>query len=153
MSSPFWGKRGARLAQPRGPTPQGWHEKASDKEQQHHGFRCGSDKHLSNDKNCPAAKVKCDKCNKKGHFARVCKSAVAVVREVVVPELAVLCVNDHKLVAAVCDKITCQMDSETPQGDAQVLEFIVDTGASVSKLPETTYKEHFAPCALNETQS
>ncbi|CAI5660563.1 unnamed protein product [Oreochromis niloticus] len=144
------GKRGARPGQARGPTSKEWHKKASDKEQQRHCFRCGSQKHLANDKNCPAVKVKCDKCNKKGHFARVCKSAVAVVREVVVPEFTVLCVDDHKLMTAACDKITCKMNIETLQGHSQVLELIVDTGASVSILPEAIYKEHFAPCALTE---
>lgn len=73
-----------------------------------------------------------------------------MVREVVVPEFTVLCVDDHKLVTAACDKITCKMNIETPQGNSQVLELIVDTGASVSILPEAIYKEHFAPCALTE---
>lgn len=43
-----------------------------------------------------------------GRFTTICKSVVSVVREVVVPELAVLCV-DVKLVAAAFDKITCHM--------------------------------------------
>uniref|UniRef100_A0A1A8VDN9 CCHC-type domain-containing protein n=1 Tax=Nothobranchius furzeri TaxID=105023 RepID=A0A1A8VDN9_NOTFU len=144
------GKRGARPAQARGPTSKEWHKKASDKVQQRHCFRCGSEKHLANDKNCPAAKVKCDKCSKNGHFARVCKSAVAVVREVIVPEFTVLYVDDHKRMTAAGDKITCKMNIETPQGHSQVLELTVDTGASVSILPEAIYKEHFAPCALTE---
>lgn len=85
-------------------------------------FRCGSTKHLANDKNCPAAAVKCNKCRKKGHFAKVCKSAVSEVREVVVPELAVLCVDDVKLVAAAFDKITCTINIEAPQGNSHALE-------------------------------
>lgn len=72
----------------------------------------------------------CNNCKKKGHFAKVCKSAVAVVREVVVPELAILCVEDIKLTAAAFDKITCQLDIEAPQGNSKVLELIVDTGAA-----------------------
>lgn len=44
-----------------------------------------------------------------GRFTTICKSVVSVVREVVVPELAVLCVDDVKLVAAAFDKITCHM--------------------------------------------
>lgn len=36
-------------------------------------FRCGSDKHLANSAQCPAAKVHCKLCNKKGHFARACR--------------------------------------------------------------------------------
>lgn len=57
-------------------------------------------------KNCPTAKVKCNNCDKKEHFANVCKP-VSVVGEVVVPELAVLCVDDVKLVPTAFDKITC----------------------------------------------
>lgn len=40
-------------------------KKLNNKEQQHHCFRCRSDKHLDNDKNGSVAKVKCDKCNNK----------------------------------------------------------------------------------------
>ena len=38
-------------------------------------FRCGSDEHLATAPECPAIKVMCKTCNKKGHFARVCRSA------------------------------------------------------------------------------
>ena len=38
-------------------------------------FRCGSDKHLANSSQCPAARAQCKSCNKRGHFARVCRSA------------------------------------------------------------------------------
>ncbi len=94
--------------------------------------------------------MKCNNCKKKGHFAKVCISAVAVVREVVVPELAILCVDDLKFVAAAFDKITCQMDIEAPQGNSHVLELIVDTGAAVSILPEPVYRQHFAHGLLTE---
>ncbi|KAJ1210640.1 hypothetical protein NDU88_006002 [Pleurodeles waltl] len=36
-------------------------------------FRCGSDKHLAEAKNCPAINTRCFKCKKIGHFARVCR--------------------------------------------------------------------------------
>lgn len=85
-----------------------------------------------------------------GRFTTICKTVVSVVREVVVPELAVLCVDDVKLVAAAFDKITCHMDIKGPQGNSQVLELIADTGASVSILPETIYKQYFANCPLTE---
>lgn len=37
-------------------------------------YRCGSKYHLADASNCPAIKAECKICNKKGHFARVCKS-------------------------------------------------------------------------------
>ncbi|ROL46365.1 hypothetical protein DPX16_22631 [Anabarilius grahami] len=40
------------------------------RQQRRQCFRCGSDKHLANDKNGPVAKVTCRHCGKKGHFAR-----------------------------------------------------------------------------------
>lgn len=70
-------------------------------------FRCGSNTHLANAHTCPAASATCHQCGKKGHFAKVCKSAA--VREVVVPELTVLCVNQSH------DKIRCQVQLEAPQ--------------------------------------
>ena len=46
---------------------------------------------------------------------------MAVVREVVVvPELAILCVDDIKLAAAAFNKITCKLDIEAPQGKSKV---------------------------------
>lgn len=36
--------------------------------------RCGKKGHLSNDYDCPARKVKCNKCGLIGHFARKCKT-------------------------------------------------------------------------------
>ena len=34
-------------------------------------YRCGSKHHLANDKNCPALKVKCHKCDVTGHFSNI----------------------------------------------------------------------------------
>lgn len=67
-----------------------------------------TDRALGDSKNCLAA-------TKKGHFTKVCKLPVAVVRKLV-PELAVLYGNDVKLIAEAFDKITCQMNSEAPRG-------------------------------------
>ncbi|KAJ1214182.1 hypothetical protein NDU88_001808 [Pleurodeles waltl] len=36
-------------------------------------YRCGSNKHLAEAKNCPAVNIKCFKCKKIVHFARVCR--------------------------------------------------------------------------------
>lgn len=63
------------------------------------------------------------------------------MKEVVVPELAIPCVDDVKLVAAKDDKITCYVNTEVPQGNPRCLELIVDTGAAVSILPEKIYRQ------------
>lgn len=56
-------------------------------------FRCGTNTHLANAQNS-AASATCHHCVKKGHFPKVCKSAVVKeVKEVMVPELTVLLVN------------------------------------------------------------
>ncbi|ROL51121.1 Retrovirus-related Pol polyprotein from transposon 17.6 [Anabarilius grahami] len=109
-------------------------------------FRCGSEKHLANDKNCPAVKVACRLCGKKGHFAKVCKAAVSEVREVVVPDVTVLCVDNIKQSTLANDKITCEVNIEAPGGNKHMLQLVVDTGASVSILPEAVYKKHFSQC-------
>lgn len=111
---------------------------------------CASDVALVNIwltvKNCPVATVRCNNCGKKGHLAMIFRSPVSKVREVVVPELAVLCIDD----IAAYSKITCDVKIEVPQENSQVLELIVDTGASVCILPETLYRQYFANCPLTE---
>lgn len=141
-SAQFRGKKGARPAKP---SATDRHSASSDRK----CYRCGSNKHVANDKNCPAVSVKCNKCGKKGHFAKVCKSSVSEVREVTVPELEVLCVDD-KPAAAAEEKLTCAVNVEAPQGNSHSLKLIVDTGASVSILPESMYKSYFADCSLCE---
>ena len=39
--------------------------------------RCGSNRHASNDKACPALGKKCNKCTLTGHFAQYCKTKAA----------------------------------------------------------------------------
>nr|XP_055041695.1 uncharacterized protein K02A2.6-like [Misgurnus anguillicaudatus] len=50
------------------------------------------------------------------------------------------------------DKIRCQVELEAPQGNKIPVELIVDTGSSVSILPETLFMKHFANCELKEPQ-
>lgn len=58
-------------------------------------FRCGSDKHLANFPQCPAAKATCKSCHKVGHFARVCRSSKnSEVCEIQLPKLTVLYLRD-----------------------------------------------------------
>lgn len=57
-------------------------------------FRCGSQKHMANSRECPATKVTCRNCNKNGHFARVCQSKLTQsVKEVDLPEYTLLLVD------------------------------------------------------------
>ncbi|XP_065213313.1 uncharacterized protein K02A2.6-like [Planococcus citri] len=38
-------------------------------------YGCGYEKHTTKDLKCPAANVKCSKCNRVGHYSKMCKSA------------------------------------------------------------------------------
>ncbi|CAL9706462.1 unnamed protein product [Knipowitschia caucasica] len=119
-------------------------------------FRCGSNKHLASDRTCPAASVQCNSCGKKGHFAKVCRSSTKTVNEiqdVVVPELAILRIDDVKLAAAAFDKLTCTVNIEAPKGNGHSLELIVDTGAAVSILPESIYRKYFGRCTLEDPKA
>lgn len=83
-------------------------------------FLCGSDRHLANSPQCPAAKVHSNLCNKKGHFARVCSSApTGDVHEVQV--------ND-----VVPKKLCYEVTVNTSTSSGTIIQFIVDTGSSVS---------------------
>jgi len=109
-------------------------------------YRCGSNNHMANKPTCPAIKAVCNSCGKIGHFAKVCRSSQKQVREIVIPELTVLYMNDPKTVT---DKILCSVQIKTKDGHCQPVELIVDTGSSVSILPESIYRKHFASCTLN----
>ncbi|XP_058837773.1 uncharacterized protein LOC131693710 [Topomyia yanbarensis] len=39
-------------------------------------YRCGQKNHYGNDQQCPARGRKCEKCNKIGHFSKVCRSVL-----------------------------------------------------------------------------
>lgn len=110
-------------------------------------FRCGSDRHLANSSQCPAAKVFCKLCNKKGHFARVCRSASANdVREVQVHDVTVLYLENS---AEVPKKLHCEVTVNTPASPGTTVQFVVDTGSSVSILPLHIYKHHFSATRLS----
>lgn len=54
-------------------------------------FRCCSDKHLANSSECPAAKVQCKSCCKRGHFAWVrCSMPSSDVHELKLPDFTIL---------------------------------------------------------------
>ncbi|KAK6493672.1 hypothetical protein HHUSO_G25 [Huso huso] len=111
-------------------------------------YRCGSSTHLANASTCPASKVKCNNCSKIGHFAKVCRSANRhVVREIVVLELTVLYMNDA---VSYKDKLVCTVQIGVSDTHSYNIDLIVDTGSSVSILPQDLYQQYFANCPLNE---
>ena len=111
-------------------------------------YRCGDDRHRANYPQCPAKNKTCNNCSKKGHFAKVCKSASigtksrsfgtpAAVRNVTtgsamaeaLSELTVLSVDaQHELsFNHTCKRLTCELLlADQPVG------FQVDTGSPVS---------------------
>ncbi len=110
-------------------------------------FRCGSDKHLANSAQCPAAKLYCKLCNKKGHFARVCRSAPSSdVREVQVHDVTVLYLVNS---ADAPQKLHCNVTVNTPASPGTTVHFVVDTGSSVSILPLHIYKRCFSATQLS----
>ena len=109
-------------------------------------FRCGSDSHLANAPSCPAAKATCKTCHKKGHFARVCRSAPThQVREVEVPEVTVLCIQE-----TVCksDKIKCNVKIQPTDSPSHAMDLVVDSASPVSILPSSVFEEHFGESRL-----
>ena len=105
--------------------------------------KCGycDTKHTPGKKHCPAAKHKCEKCKKVGHFAAICRS------------------TSHKHVSQVDSQ-----EGQTPtfvgettvknncidqgwhiqlnvNGNTDELTWCIDTGAQVSVMPETFYKD------------
>lgn len=112
----------------------------------HNCFRCGSDKHLANFPQCPAAKATCKACHKVGHFARVCRSSkTGDVREVCLPKTTILYLRDS---CHVTKKLLCKVNVSTPASIAKEIELVVDTGSAVSILPHSIYNKCFSDIPL-----
>lgn len=110
-------------------------------------FCCGSQKHMANSLECPAAKVTCRNCKKKGHFARVCQSKLTQsVKEVDMPEYTPLLVDVTETPA----KIQCKVDIQTAK-TINTMKLTVDTGPEVSVLPRCIYEEHFREAPLRQS--
>ncbi|KAI2643843.1 Retrovirus-related Pol polyprotein from transposon 17.6 [Labeo rohita] len=106
-------------------------------------YRCGAKNHLANATNCPAARAKCHTCGKIRHFSKVCRSSKDV-REVV-PDIVVLLTD---AINSTVDKLFCDVRVTTSNGLSVETKLVVDTGSSVSILPEAVYKSHFSDCSL-----
>ncbi|KAL1251129.1 hypothetical protein QQF64_018925 [Cirrhinus molitorella] len=110
-------------------------------------FRCGSDKHLANSSQCPAANVQCKSCNKRGHFARVCRSVpTSKVHEVQLPDVTILYLDDSDKAPK---RLFCNATILTPTSAAKEIRLVVDTGSAVSILPNHIYKQHFSLTPLS----
>ncbi|XP_070381116.1 uncharacterized protein [Dermacentor albipictus] len=104
-------------------------------------YRCGSTRHLANSQECKARGKRCSQCHRMGHFRAVCgRSAERDVRTVrndgaseedVLTVLAVRQVERRTLVVDVV------IENEP-------LQLLVDTGSSVSILPDHVYRAKFA---------
>ncbi|XP_048842528.1 uncharacterized protein LOC125715236 isoform X3 [Brienomyrus brachyistius] len=104
-------------------------------------FRCGSNTHLANSSQCPAAKATCKSCHKVGHFARVCRSSkTSDVREIQLPKLTVLYLNNT---CHAPHTLTCKINISTPASLTKEHEMVVDTGSAVSILPHHIYVQYF----------
>ncbi|KAF3840127.1 hypothetical protein F7725_018844 [Dissostichus mawsoni] len=104
---------------------------------------------MANSTQCPATNKICKSCGKTGHFAKVCRSEQKrEVREVVIPELTVLLLNNS---APKEKKIMCTVDLGLSPAN-QSFEMIVDTGSSVSLLPAHVYETYFSHIPLKPTK-
>lgn len=100
---------------------------------------------MANSTKCPAINKICKYCGKTGHFAKVCHSEhKCKVREVIIPELSVLFLNNA---APKEKKIMCTVDLGTSPAK-QSFEMIVDMGSSGSLLPAHVYKTCFSHIPL-----
>ena len=112
-------------------------------------YRCGSADHKANDKSCPAKDCKCNSCGKVGHYSRVCKSSQQLVNEVTVPESSVLSVGHCCTVDTA--KLMCNVTVTVPDTEQTcTVRLLVDTGSSVSILPENNYSANFSAVKLKE---
>ena len=119
---------------------------SGDKKAQTHKecYKCGkTPSHKRED--CPANKVTCHKCKKKGHFAKVCRSkAVNVVEE------------ENRENTAFLGSVSSDSGSKdwnvklSVNKESEIL-FKIDTGADVSVIPETLYERNQQWGTVTET--
>ena len=114
-------------------------------------YRCGADAHLANAANCPAATATCRQYKKTGNFSKVCRSTQphTDVREVELPEVLAL-YTDHA--ASGTTKITCTVEITAHHSQPCTVDLVVDTGSSVSILPQSLYVRHFNHVQLTQSK-
>ncbi|XP_022781789.1 uncharacterized protein LOC111322851 [Stylophora pistillata] len=104
---------------------------------------CGSGSHNTHDKACPAGGVQCRSCGKANHFAKWCPSKPAAVKQVAQDPK-----NDAKESVTVFS--LRRETNETGYKSCQVsiqdveLDLLIDLGANVSIIDESTFKKHFS---------
>lgn len=100
--------------------------------------RCGRrNKHSWKD--CPARDVQCRKCQKKGHFAAVCRSGEAAgLREVTEDQCGRH--SDECLFLGEVDTERSEPWMEKVKLNGESFYFKLDTGADVTSVPEKLYK-------------
>ena len=98
---------------------------------------CGTT-HMPGIRNCPAAKIVCTKCKKKGHYSEMCRSSVGQVGTETGPSAIPTFIG------------VVQYDKPKDPGwhvrlraGSATLAWCIDTGAQVSVMPESAYKEDF----------
>ena len=94
-------------------------------------FRCNSSSHLANFDRCPALNVACETCKKKGHYTNFCKSTKLHV-------LSLSPVESSTMRTSPSDNRPYV--SLSLNGGPEV-EFLVDSGAQVSLLPERVFDQ------------
>ncbi|XP_049519491.1 uncharacterized protein LOC125943947 [Dermacentor silvarum] len=117
-------------------------------------FRCGSPKHTS--EACPHLDATCFSCNKKGHIQRACRSSGKTFSKkkqtkknvkmltVVARKASTLSLNGVS--AAQSDPVTVQMTI-----DGVLVNMELDTGAAVSVMSKTQFRQLFPSAVLEPT--
>ena len=109
-------------------------------------------------RNCPAAETRCYKCNKLGHFPIICKSEpVHKVNQVLDNEGDYFPTFVGRVITTPTSNKVCQTSPAEPIApptsdlrwhiklkiNDQELTWCVDTGAQLSVMPESAYKESY----------
>ncbi|KAJ1215892.1 hypothetical protein NDU88_003499 [Pleurodeles waltl] len=108
-------------------------------------FRCGSTTHLANNIDCPAIHVTCNKCSKKGHFAKYCKSFTK--SKVKVQEID--CNDDRDFVLQIIYDVncvannSCQNPSDVVDVNGTSISMMMDLGAKLSLVSVSDFTKHF----------